>query len=265
MNREEINARQREFYQNFEKNLPSRIWSYFRNRALHNVRKHIGVEKDIYDLHISWFGDLSGLKVLDLGCYSGNVLSLDLAQNCQNYLGIDLSPRGIDKLSARLVNIPGAKAEVADFLSEDFNEKDYDLIYAYGVLHHFEDVDELINKLKEKLAPGGRIISYDPLETSKPIKVIRSIYRPFQSDKAWEWPFSKKTYHKFATAFDIVERRGVLGKAKWSTFLRFLPISDEKKHTKAKAWHEEDWKNSQHSDAHMFSCMHLTMLMQKKE
>ncbi len=263
--REEINERQKEFYQNFEKNLPSRIWSYFRNRALNSVKKQIGVEKDIYNLHKSWFGDLSRKKVLDLGCYAGNVLSMDLAQNSKSYLGIDLSPKGIDELNKRLKNYTGASAEVIDFLSEEFNEKDFDLIYAYGVLHHFKDVDELIKKLKDKLAPGGEIISYDPMQTSTPIKILRSIYRPFQSDRAWEWPFSKKTYYKFEEAFNIKERRGVLGKAKWSALIGILPFSEEKKLARAKTWHQKDWENSRHSDDYMFSCMHLSMLMQKKD
>ncbi len=263
--REEINERQKEFYQNFKKNLPSRIWSYFRNKALNSVKKQIGVEKDIYNLHKTWFGDLSQKNVLDLGCYAGNVLSMDLARNSRSYLGIDLSPKGINELNKRLKNFPEARAEVIDFLSDEFKEKDFDLIYAYGVLHHFKDVDELIKKLKDKLATGGEIISYDPLQTSKPIKILRSIYRPFQSDRDWEWPFSKETYFKFKEAFNIKERRAVLGKAKWSALIGILPISEEKKLARAKTWHQQDWENSRKSDDYMFSCMHLTMLMQKKE
>lgn len=262
--REEINERQKEFYQNFKKNLPSRIWSYFRNRALNSVKKQIGIERDIYNLHKRWLGDLSGKKVLDLGCYAGNVLSMDLAQNSKSYLGIDLSPKGIDQLSLRLRKYAGARAEIQDFLSQDFKEKDFDLIYAYGVLHHFKDVDELIGKLNEKLAPGGEIISYDPLQTSLPIKILRSLYRPFQSDRDWEWPFSKKTYYKFEEAFNIKERRAVLGKAKWSALIGILPISEEKKLTRTKIWHQEDWEHSQHSDGYMFNCMHLSLWLQKK-
>ncbi|GGW78824.1 class I SAM-dependent methyltransferase [Salegentibacter mishustinae] len=262
--REEINKRQRDFYQNFDKNLPSKIWSYFRNNALNSLKKQIGVEQDIYDLHKSWFGELSQKKVLDLGCYAGNVLSMHLAQHSKEYLGIDLSPKGIALFNRRLENIPGARAEVMDFLSEEFKEKDFDLIYAYGVLHHFKDVDELINTLLEKLVAGGEIISYDPLQTSKPIKFLRNIYRPFQSDRDWEWPFSKKTYYKFKMAFEIKERRAVLGKTKWSALIGFLPLSEEKKLTTARAWHQEDWDMSASSDEHMFSCMHLSMRMAKK-
>ncbi|PKD21153.1 methyltransferase [Salegentibacter salinarum] len=259
-----VNARQKEFYDTKQKNAVTRLWSYFRNGALNRIKKDIGVERDIYELHKNWFGDLSQKKVLDLGCYAGNSLSFYLAQNSKEYLAIDLSPKGINNLSRRLEKIPGARAEVMDFLSEEFREETFDLIYAYGVLHHFKDVDELIAKLQEKLSKEGIIVSHDPLETSLPIKFIRSIYRPFQSDKAWEWPFSKKTYYKFEKAFEIKERRAVLGKAKWSAVMNFLPIPEGKRVNKAKAWHREDWKNSLKSDKEMFDCMHLSLLMMKK-
>jgi 2-polyprenyl-3-methyl-5-hydroxy-6-metoxy-1,4-benzoquinol methylase len=259
-----VNAKQKEFYDTKQKNAATKLWSYFRNGALNRIKKDIGVERDIYELHKSWFGDLSDKKVLDLGCYAGNSLSFYLAQNSKEYLGIDLSPKGINNLSRRLEKIPGARAEVMDFLSEDFKEKDFDLIYAYGVLHHFKDVDELIVKLQEKLNEHGAIVSHDPLRTSLPIKFIRSIYRPFQSDKAWEWPFSKQTYYRFEKAFDITERRAVLGKAKWSTLISMLPIPEKRRLEKAKNWHREDWDNSLKSDKQMFRCMHLSLFMQKK-
>lgn len=262
--RELINQRQQEFYNTKRKNLPTRIWSYFRNGALNRIKKGVGIENDIYDLHRSWFGDLSDKNVLDLGCYAGNSLSYYLAENSRNYLGIDLSSRGIEQLNLRLIDLPGARAKVNDFLSEDFTEKDFDLIYAYGVLHHFKDVDELILKLQEKLAPGGEIVSHDPLQTSLPIKVIRMIYRPFQSDRDWEWPFSRKTFYKFEKAFVIKERRAVFGKAKWTPALNFLPVSNSRKNKKAVNWHRRDWERSAVDDDHMFSCMHLSMLMQKK-
>lgn len=265
LERENINQRQKDFYNTKKKNFPTRIWSFFRNGALNRIKKDIGVEKEIYELHKTWFGDLAGKKVLDLGCYEGNSLSFFLAQNSTEYLGIDLSEKGIENLDRRLKDIPGARAMVVDFLSEKFEEKDFDLIYAYGVLHHFKDVDELILKLREKLKPEGRIISHDPLQTSTPIKIIRTIYRPFQSDRDWEWPFSKKTYYKFENAFEIKERRAVLGKAKYTAFLSLLPIAADRKTEKTKEWHRQDWERSSKDDDHMFSCMHLSMLMQKRD
>jgi SAM-dependent methyltransferase len=86
-----------------------------------------------------------------------------------------LSHVAIEKLKQRIVNFPNARAISVDFLSEDFTENEFDLIYAYGVLHHFPTIPILISKLNEKLANHGQIISYDPLETSWPIKLLRKL------------------------------------------------------------------------------------------
>jgi SAM-dependent methyltransferase len=261
----ETNKKQKEFYNNNSKqNIFTTIWAKFRNGLLNTIRKNIGIQDQAYFLHKKWFGDLSNKKVLDLGCYSGNYWSLYLAENAKEYLGIDLSDVAIENLNERLKPFPYAKAEAVDFLSDDFAQKGFDLIYAYGVLHHFENTNILIDKLNEKLAPKGEIISYDPLQTSWPIKIIRTLYRPFQSDAAWEWPLTKKTFYQYQTAFTILDRRGLLGKSKWNLFVAVLPISEEKKKQLGQQWHHHDWEKSRTSNRVLFRCMHLTMLMRKK-
>ena len=260
----EMNIKQKEFYNSKKKNFATTIWSKIRNGALNRIKKNIGVQDQSYVLHKEWFGDLYSKKVLDLGCFSGNYWSMYLAENAKEYLGIDLSDVAIAKLSERIKHLPNAQAKAIDFLSDDFNAGDFDLIYAYGVLHHFENTAVLIEKLNEKLAPEGEIISYDPLETSFPVKVLRTLYRPFQSDAAWEWPFTKKTFYLFQNSFNILERRGLLGKSKWIALINILPISGERKNEIGLKWHNQDWNNSKTSDSVLFSCMHLTMLMKKK-
>ena len=258
---EDLIIKQKKFYETKKKNLPTKLWFFVRNGLLNKVRKNIGVQNDIYALHKKWCGDLSGKKVLDLGCFEGNALSIYLAQNAKEYIAIDLSESAILKLNKRLENIPQARAIAVDFLSSQFVENDFDLIYAYGVLHHFKDTDGLVTRLKEKLKPEGTVISYDPLQTSIPIKILRNLYRPFQSDRAWEWPFTKKVYFHYKRSFDIVEKRAVLGKSKWLFLLNLLPLSTNRKEEIGKNWHYQDWQKSQISDKYMFKCMHLTMLL----
>ncbi|WP_433833635.1 class I SAM-dependent methyltransferase [Flavobacterium anhuiense] len=260
----ETNKKQKEFYNNKKKNFATALWSKIRNGIFTRIKKNIGIQDQTYILHKQWFGDLSNKKVLDLGCYSGNYWSIYLAENAKEYLGIDLSDMAIAKLNERIKHIPNAEAQAIDFLSDDFLSDDFDLIYAYGVLHHFQDTNILIARLNEKLKKDGEIISYDPLETSFPIKVVRTLYRPFQSDAAWEWPFTKKTFYQYKNAFNIVERRGLLGKSKWIALINILPISNDKKNKIGLKWNSEDWNNSKTSDSVLFSCMHLTMLMKKK-
>jgi len=260
----ETNKKQKEFYNNFKQNFFTKLWAKFRNGILNKTRKNIGVSNQTYDLHRVWFGDLKDKKVLDLGCFSGNALSLYLAEHSKYYLGIDLSDVAIAKLRDRLKPYPNAKAEAIDFLSDEFTERNFDLVYAYGVLHHFPSTDILINRLNEIMSDNGSIISYDPLETSWPVKLVRILYRPFQSDADWEWPFTKQTVQKYHNAFNVIERRGILGKSKWVFVVNFLPISEEKKKQIGQKWHQQDWSKSAVSDNALYKCMHLTMFMKKK-
>ena len=63
--REQVNIRQKEFYDFKKKNFATKIWSHFRNGILNKTKKKIGVEKQILDLHVFWFGDLKNKKVLE--------------------------------------------------------------------------------------------------------------------------------------------------------------------------------------------------------
>lgn len=265
MRQEDINKRQKEFYQSFKKNFATKLWYRLRNGILTKFRKSIGIENFVVKQHFEWMGDVKSKKVLDLGCFKGNSLTMYLAENASEYYGIDLSENAIEHLGKRLKQIPTAKACSIDFLSDEFKEKDFDLIYAYAVLHHFKDVDELISVLNSKLAKNGKIISYDPTTTSKPVWLLRTIYRPFQSDKDWEWPFTERTISKFEKSFKILDRRGTLGKSKWFFLLNFLPFSEEKKAEIGRKWHQEDWEKSQKSRNRFLKCMQVSLLMEKRD
>jgi 2-polyprenyl-3-methyl-5-hydroxy-6-metoxy-1,4-benzoquinol methylase len=260
-----LNEKQKEFYNTKKRNFATRMWAKVRDGLLTTMRKTVGVQEATYEKHREWLGDLNTKKVLDLGCFEGNHWTQHMASHSKSYLGLDLSDMAIAKLNERLKSYPNAEARAGDFLSDaDFPETGFDVIYAYGVLHHFKDVDVLIQRLDEKLAPNGMIISYDPLQTSVPLRILRAIYRPFQSDKEWEWPFNLKTYRQFEKAFVIEERHGILGKSKWYFLMGFLPLSNKRKEAIGKRWHQEDWEVSAVSDRRLFQCMHLTMKMKKR-
>ena len=202
----EVNKRQKEFYNSTKtnkENLITRVWSGFRNGTLNNFRKEFDIKDRVYEEHKIWLGDISNKKILDLGCLQGNYLSIYMAQNAKQYIGIDLSDVAILSLQRNIDkhNCNNASSIAIDFLSPEFKEENFDIIYAYGVLHHFENFDLLVSKLNEKLSKNGLIVSYDPLETSFPVKILRVLYRPFQSDKDWEWPFTKSVLKKIALNF----------------------------------------------------------------
>ena len=77
--------------------------------------------------------DLSGQRILDLGCGAGNPLSVPLAEQRGSYLGIDLSENALDILSRKLSHVPTARVRAVDFLSDQFDEGPFDVVYAKSV------------------------------------------------------------------------------------------------------------------------------------
>lgn len=261
----ETNKGQAQYYNKSQpRSIPTQIWGFLRENTLRSIRQEIGIEKDCYNQHQIWFGDLSSKKVLDLGCGAGNVHSITLAKNSKQYFGIDLSMKSIEELKDKIKEFPNANAMTVDFLSDDFKENNFDLVYAYGVLHHFENLELLFKRLKNILKVGGKIISHDPLETSLPIYILRRLYRPFQSDALWEWPFNKNTINKLYDNFDVLDRKGILGISKWYFIISLLPLPLAKKKQLGKYLKTKDWENSSKSKKHLYKCMQVSFHMKNR-
>jgi len=99
----DVNRRQAEFYDSRPRLGPiGRAWVRLRNGAVRDLRLLADIAPDADALHRRWLGDLSEARVLDLGCHSGNRLSLELARAAAEYVAIDLSRTGLEKLQEKL-------------------------------------------------------------------------------------------------------------------------------------------------------------------
>lgn len=77
--------------------------------------------------------------------------------------GIDLTPRAIELTRSRLeANSLKSHLQVADAESLPFEDKSFDLVYSWGVLHHSPDTTRAISEAHRVLRPGGtaRIMIY---------------------------------------------------------------------------------------------------------
>jgi len=196
------------------------LWRQVRQRALKSVSEQQRAR--VYDVHRRWLGDLSQLKVLDLGAGHGSPLSQYLAENAGAYHALDLAPNQIAQLRDRIGAAENRIFTAGDFLSDDYAEADFDVIYAHSVFHHFRHMEVMLARVATKLAPGGRVISYDPLETWIPIRLLRRAYRPFQTDRDWEYPFDAQGLRQIKAQFNVMDRLGVFGRGKWALVLGIL-------------------------------------------
>jgi len=102
--------------------------------------------------------DFSGLKVLDLGCGTGNSTCLFSESD---YTGIDISKKYIElarKKYPRHHFIAGNAGEI------DW-DSGYNLILINSLLHHLpdEEVSKIARKARRFLAAGGIVIIQEPL------------------------------------------------------------------------------------------------------
>src|SRR5210317_1390195 len=98
--------------------------------------------------------------VLDIGCGTGTQCG-DLAGSVKQVTGIDISSKLLviaeqRKAERKLDNVEFIKTSLFD---ERFKPGSFDVVMAFYVLHLFEDIDAVLQRVNELLKPGGLFIS----------------------------------------------------------------------------------------------------------
>lgn len=123
-------------------------------------------------------------KVLDLVCGAG-WLSLELAREGMDVIGIDLSPEMITLANALIGENPfkeklGRLAYgVGDLNIIELPEKEYDVITAFDGLHHIRDLEGLLKKVKKALKDDGVFLVYDHIGSERLIGRLNRILSRF--------------------------------------------------------------------------------------
>lgn len=100
------------------------------------------------------FPDMSGMKVLDLGCGYGWHCKYAAEQGAASVLGIDLS----EKMIARAREINGDERityRICGLEEYEYPEEEYDCAVSNLALHYIEDLDSVYQKICRTLKPGG--------------------------------------------------------------------------------------------------------------
>lgn len=104
------------------------------------------------------FGGACNLRVLDVGCGNGYVLSRYSAAGAVT-TGVDITRAGVD-LSRKRFHLTGLKGDflVADAESLPFPDDTFDRVTSMGVLHHTLDTEKAVQQIYRVLKPGGRFL-----------------------------------------------------------------------------------------------------------
>jgi len=103
---------------------------------------------------------LEGIDILEAGCGTGsNITPLSQQFPTSRFLGIDLTPASIKiaKEKAEKLEIKNLDFQIANILELDLN-KDFDVIFNLGVLHHLADMQEGIKNLAKHLRSNGYLV-----------------------------------------------------------------------------------------------------------
>ena len=100
------------------------------------------------------FPDMSGMRVLDLGCGYGWHCKYAAEQGAASVLGIDLSEKMIDR--ARDINgDERITYRICGLEEYEYPEEEYDCVVSNLALHYIEDLDTVYQKIHRTLKPGG--------------------------------------------------------------------------------------------------------------
>ena len=132
---------------------------------IYDLFRNIIVPSDVknpFDFVRDCVGDVTGLRILDLGC--GTCYVLRNIRGEKEYVGIDMSMRYIEAAKQEFV-----ERKTASFYCMDLNafaeqcETKFDLVVMSGVMHHITDaeVDAAMESIKIILSTEGRFVSQD--------------------------------------------------------------------------------------------------------
>jgi ubiquinone/menaquinone biosynthesis C-methylase UbiE len=130
---------------------PSRFKQFFMNRW----------DKDVVD---SLPGDFTFMRILDVGCGWGRLLTGFADAGAQQLAGIDLAPRMVDLVRQRLAE-RGVQADMKVADAEDtipWENEYFDVITLTGGFHHFYRPLDALQEMRRVLKKKGLLIIADP-------------------------------------------------------------------------------------------------------
>src|SRR5256714_1854469 len=138
----------------------------------HVARDHVfgtreyfdAIEAYRYEVYAPWmkaalgFDHYRGKRLLEIGCGTGTDL-LQFARGGAEVTGVDLTPRSIEIARQRFA-VYGCAATFAIGDAEQlaFPDERFDVVYAFGVLHHTPDTERAIAEVHRVLKGGGRAV-----------------------------------------------------------------------------------------------------------
>ena len=112
------------------------------------------VEQHILDF--ANFKEWNNKDVLEVGCGIGTAAH-SFIENGANYKGMDISIKSLELAKKRFEVFDLKGSLVNDNIEKYVDDKKYDLVYSFGVLHHTTDTKKAIDNIYSLLKPNGTL------------------------------------------------------------------------------------------------------------
>jgi SAM-dependent methyltransferase len=154
-------------------------------------------------------GDVTGQRVLDIGCGSG-MNSVLTAKHGGNVTGIDISP-SLTRLATRRarLNSVGERVNVMVTSAHDlpFASNSFDVVLGIAILHHL-DLRAASIEVHRVLKRGGRAIFQEPVRNSELVKRVRAMIPYTAPDVSpYERPLTDQELNEFSRGFTVSRTR----------------------------------------------------------
>jgi ubiquinone biosynthesis O-methyltransferase len=103
--------------------------------------------------------EVQGMAVLDAGCGTGIFSAVFARNGAGRVVGIDISPGSLETARGlkEKFNLANVSFERQDMLQLPFADGTFDIVWAWGTVHHTTDPLRAISELARVLRPGGSI------------------------------------------------------------------------------------------------------------
>ncbi|MGD9583402.1 MAG: class I SAM-dependent methyltransferase [Lysobacterales bacterium] len=149
----------------WDRSIAPHIWNQYHNQL---------------ELYLSFAGDRP-LRVLDVGCAQGT-LALLLAERGHQVAAVDIRSQFLDYARSR--HSHGDVRFLAANALEDDLTGEFDLIFANQIIEHLVYPAELLQRMRARLAPGGRLVCTTP--NGAYLKNTLPSYTGLGDPRAWE-------------------------------------------------------------------------------
>lgn len=141
-----------------------------------------------------------GCSALDLGCGMG-WLALRLAKMGASVRGVDVAERSLEQArhKAGRLGLANCVFDKMDANTEALPASAYDLVVAWGALHHLVRIDHVIAEVARSLKPGGVFVLSECVDREGPrARVANALADLFHMALPTDRSYGKKIAHAYA-------------------------------------------------------------------